>query len=226
MLFKTRGIVLNFVKYKESSIIVKIFTERFGLRSFIVNGVRSQRSKTNKIALYQPLTQLELVVYHKDNRDIDRISEARLFYTYQDIVFDFNKSSISIFLAEVLTKALKEEAENSLLFEFVTRSLQFFDQQEKAYENFHLVFLIKLAHVLGIAIHSPSELFEQVNHLHREDKRLEGFVEALLNCEYANFLPSNGKERSAVLKMLIQFFQLHLENFGEIRSLSILQELV
>jgi len=64
MLHHTEGIVLGSLKYKESSLIVKIFTNAFGMQSYVVNGVRSSKSQ-GKTALYQPLTLLDMVVYHK-----------------------------------------------------------------------------------------------------------------------------------------------------------------
>ena len=91
MLHKTKGIVLNFVKFKETSVIVKIYTEKFGLQSYIENGVRSSKSK-NKIALFQPLTQLELVVYHDPKKEINRISEIRCILPYKSIPFEIKKS--------------------------------------------------------------------------------------------------------------------------------------
>ena len=84
MLHKTRGIVFRFTKYGETSIIVNIFTELFGLQSYIVNGVRSASAK-NKIALYQPLTLLDLVVYHRENVNILRIKEVKCLHAYQTI---------------------------------------------------------------------------------------------------------------------------------------------
>ena len=69
MLYKTRGIALNYIRYRESSIIAKIYTEAFGIQSYIVNGVRSSKSKTNRIALFQPLTLLDMVVYHKSKEE-------------------------------------------------------------------------------------------------------------------------------------------------------------
>jgi len=81
MLHKTKGIVLNYIKYSDTSIIAKIYTEAFGLQSYIVNSVRSSKAK-NKIALFQPLTLLEMVVYHKNHQGLQRISEMRTAEPY------------------------------------------------------------------------------------------------------------------------------------------------
>ena len=76
MLHKTKGIVIGYIPYRESSIIVKLYTENFGIQSYIENGVRSAKGK-NKIALFQPMTLLDVVVYHNDKKDLHRISEIK-----------------------------------------------------------------------------------------------------------------------------------------------------
>ncbi|HEU5146219.1 MAG TPA: DNA repair protein RecO, partial [Chryseosolibacter sp.] len=109
MIFKTRGIVFRFTKFQETSIIVTIFTEQFGLQSYIVNGVRSKSSK-NKIALYQPLTLLNLVVYHRENANIERIKEISCLHPYRTLATDVRKSTLAIFINELLNKTVKEES--------------------------------------------------------------------------------------------------------------------
>src|SRR3954469_12504744 len=109
MLHKTRGVVFRFTKYGETSIIVNIFTELFGLQSYIVNGVRSKSAK-NKIALFQPLTLLDLVVYHRENANILRIKEVKCLRAYQDLTSDIKKSSIAMFINEILNKAVKDQS--------------------------------------------------------------------------------------------------------------------
>src|SRR6185369_5739782 len=138
MLHKTRGIVFRFTKYGETSIIVNIFTELFGLQSYIVNGVRSKSSK-NKIALYQPLTLLEMVVYHRENANINRIKEVKCFYPYQTIPVDIKKSALAIFINEVLNKTVKDESHAQDLCTFLMESLQALDQMTEKAENFHLL---------------------------------------------------------------------------------------
>src|SRR6185436_14709858 len=103
MLHKTRGIVFRFTRYGETSIIVTMFTELFGLQTYIVNGVRSKSAK-NKIALYQPLTLLDLVVYHKDNAPILRIKELQCAHPFQSLTEDVKKSTLALFLNELLNR--------------------------------------------------------------------------------------------------------------------------
>ncbi|MGB5930624.1 MAG: DNA repair protein RecO, partial [Cyclobacteriaceae bacterium] len=164
MLSKTRGIVLNFIRYKDTSIIVRIYTEAFGLRTYIVNGVRSSRGKSSKIAFYQPLTLVDLVVYNHDQRDIHRLSETRCSRTLQSIPFEPAKSCMALFITEMLVKVLKEEESNEELFRFIYHSVEMLDMMDSHYQNFHIQFLLKLSSFLGFGLTSEKEFFGQVHH--------------------------------------------------------------
>ena len=127
MISKTKGLVLSSIKYKESSLIVRIYTEEFGLRSYIVNGVRTARGK-GKAALYQPLTILDMEVYENKSKNIQRISEVKCHFPYKSIPFDVQKMTIAIFISEFLTKILRgEEDQNKGLYQFLEVSLMHFD---------------------------------------------------------------------------------------------------
>ena len=108
MLHKTSGIILHTVKYSETSLIVKIYTRDFGLQSYMVTGVRSKKSK-NKASLFQPLALVELEVSNTNKGSLQRISEINILHPYSDIPYNIVKSSIAIFLNEILYKAIKEE---------------------------------------------------------------------------------------------------------------------
>jgi DNA repair protein RecO (recombination protein O) len=124
MLHKTRGIGLSYLRYRESSIITKIYTEAFGIQTYIVNGVRSSKSKNNRIALFQPLPLLDMVVYHKNKEDtVHRISELKCYAPFHSIPFDVIKSSLALFITEILGKTLREEESNELLFRFIEESI-------------------------------------------------------------------------------------------------------
>src|SRR5688572_1047669 len=157
VIHKTKGIVFRFTRYGETSIIVSIFTELFGLQSYIVNGVRSASAR-NKIALYQPLTLLELVVYHRPNANINRIKEIRCIHPYQTITSDVRKSAIAIFLNELVNKTVKEESHASELCSFLVNSFISLDTIGERAENFHLLFMIRLSRLLGFGAFNTNEV--------------------------------------------------------------------
>ena len=219
MIFKTRGIVFRFTKFKETSIIVTIFTEEFGLQSYIVNGVRSKSAK-NRIALYQPLTLLNLVVYHRENANIERIKEISCLYPYRTLTTDVKKSTLAMFLNELLNKTVRDESHTAEIFEFLCQSLITLDTLEKGYENFHLIFLLKLCRYLGFGVYSLNEVLGG----RVADPETEKILNQLLTSEYDTPLVISNPERRALLDLLLKFYAEHMENLGEIKSVQVLKD--
>jgi DNA repair protein RecO (recombination protein O) len=222
MLFKTKGIVFRFTEYGEASIIVTIFTSQFGLQAYIVNSVRSASSR-NKIALYQPLTPLELVVYHKENATILRIKEVKCFHAYQHIFNDFRKSTISLFLNEILNKTVKEQSHAEELCDFLINSFIHLDLQTTNIENFHLIFLVRLSKYLGF---KPSGVEELMGGRVNPDIVEEGLLRELISANYADPITMSNVQRRNILDLLIRFYVNHSPNFGELKSLSVLREII
>ncbi|MFZ2906205.1 MAG: DNA repair protein RecO [Cyclobacteriaceae bacterium] len=221
MLHKTRGIVFRFTRYGDSSIIVTIFTELFGLQTYIVNGVRS-KSARGKIALYQPLTLLDLVVYYKENASIKRIKEVRCLYPYQTLQTDIRKSSIAMFVNEVLNKTVKEENHAHEVFGFLMMSLISLDDQKTGFENFHLIFLIKLSRYLGFGAHQVNDVMQGVF----TGKEEEEWIEKLLKAEYSTRLTWTNTQRRTLLDILLRFYTIHIDSLGEIKSVQVLKEVM
>lgn len=221
MIAKTRGIVFRFTKFGETSIIVTIFTEAFGLQSYIVNGVRSKSSK-NKIALYQPLTLLNLVVYHRENANIERIKEITCIHPYISLATDIKKSTLALFINELLNKTVKEESHAQQLFEFIFQSLITLDFMEKEHENFHLIFMLKLSRFLGFGVHHLNEVLGP----RITDEKSEIILEELIRAEYQTPPRITNEQRRILLDLLLKFYADHIENFGEMKSLSVLKEVL
>lgn len=230
MISSTKGIVLSFIKYKESSIIVRVFTEQFGLRSYIVNSVRSARAK-GKIALYQPLTLLELEVYENKNKNIQRISEVKCLSPYQHIPFEIAKMTIAIFISELLTKVLRDaEDENIELYNFLEETLLHFDAMTSSVGHFHLQFMLKLTVFLGFQPYDIEALLEQIEldtergvkfAFSMEDKKALNrlYIESYdVEIELATIV------KNAFLELVIRYYQLHEEHLGKLKSLIVLRE--
>ncbi|WP_205501598.1 DNA repair protein RecO [Rufibacter psychrotolerans] len=234
MLVKTRGIVLSFIKFKESSIIVRIYTEELGLQSYIVNSVRKKGS-ASRIALFQPFTLLDMVVYPSSKGGLTRISEYKCSHPFATVPYDIRKSSILLFLSEIVARTVREEEENRPLFEFLHHSILLFDQKQSGFENFHLVFLLQLAAYLGFGVSSAEEVITQVafeaggagtsgNNL-MQLQQLEPYLTELLQRMDDAHLP-NGRVRRELLHLLVRYFQLHVDQLGEIKSLPVLSEVL
>lgn len=228
MLHKTRGIVINYVRYRDTSIIAKIYTEKFGVQTYIENGVRSSKSK-NKIALFQPLTLLDLVVYHDEKKEVHRLKEIKCSYPYQSLPYTVEKSSIALFLNELLSKTLNEQIENPALFDFLYYSFLLLDEQKSGFENFHLQFLIKLASFLGFAPETADEIEKQFNEfsipIHLDDS-LQRLINQLIASNYNEAIPMNRSRRNQLLDTFLMFYRLHVDGLIEIKSLGILREVL
>ncbi|MBT2558671.1 DNA repair protein RecO [Hymenobacter sp. ISL-91] len=235
MLIKTRGIVLSHIRYRETSIIARIYTERLGLQSYLVNGVRKAKPP-GRIALFQPLTLLELVAYTSRNGGLTRLSEFRCAEPFRTLPYDVRKSSIALLLSEVVSRVLLEEEENEPLFTFLHDSVLAFDRQETGFENFALVFLLQLSHYLGFGAETGEEITTQVafatdaaagtnrgpTALRRE---FDQYLDELIRTPASASIP-NGRVRRELLGVLIRYYQLHVERLGDIRSLAVLSEVL
>jgi DNA repair protein RecO (recombination protein O) len=221
MLHKTRGIVFRFTKYSDSSIIVTIFTELFGIQTYMVNGVRSKSAKS-KIALYQPLTLLDLVVYYKENANIKRIKELKCLYQYQSLSTDIRKASIAMFMGEIVNKTVKDESHALEIFEFLLHAFVQLDQQEKDYENFHLIFLIKLSRYLGFGAHQPDEILGG----RMLDRTEEEILKTLTEADFTDVLVITNDQRRNLVEALVRFYADHLDSLGEIKSIQVLKDVM
>lgn len=239
MTVTTRGIVLKYYPYSESSIIVKIFTENFGLQSYMVRGVGSKRSKS-KPALFQPLNLLEFLTNHKENKSIQYLKEPAVSFHYQSIHVDTLKRSMLFFLSELLYKTIQEETPDKPLFEWLYNTLTWFDLTEKNVLNFHLVFMIQFSRFLGFYPKpeaGDTTLFfdlqegKFVPHQPAHPKYLSGkesgILLNLITCtfENSNSLNITTSERRTMIDHLITYYQLHVPGFGEIKSVEILKSI-
>lgn len=225
MLYKTRGIVINYIRYKESSIIARIFTEQFGIQAYIVNGVRTK--KGSKIALYQPLTLLDLVVYHKHNANLFRISEIKCREAFNNIPIDIKRSCIAMFFTEVLSKTIKGETEPNL-FNFIYQSILFLEHIEENYENIHLQFLLKLSKYLGFEPETEIEILNQIGQVPVENDIINepALLKALMVSDYNNGIKLSNSSRRKLLDIILRYYSLHVENFGEMKSVQVLKEVM
>lgn len=229
MLQKTRGIALSYIRYRETSIIARVYTEEFGLQSYIVNSVRTARSKNNRIALFQPLTLLDMVVYYKNDRDLHRLSEVKTSYPFQSLPFDVSKSTIAMFVTEMLNKVLKEEAGSPPLFRFLIDSVLFLEEACQHYENFHLAFLLKLSFFLGFGPENAREFDSQLrenSYPFLPDEEMETALNIMLRQPLGSPVKLARASRNDLLDALVAYYQIHLDSIGEVKSLPVLREVL
>lgn len=239
MYHKTRGVVLHTTRYSETSVIAKIYTEKFGLLSFLVKGVRSSKSKV-KASLMQPLTLLNMEVNYREARNLQFIKEFSRDYNFSSIPFDTLKTTVAMLLLEVITKSIREHEPNDEMFEFIYESFCVLDKDEKLNPDFHLLFLVNFTRYLGFA---PHENFSETNcyfemqegyftgSSSQKPTVLDKDESAVLNtllCTALYALPAHKisrTERKNMLRRLVKYYQLHIENFN-LKSPEILEEVL
>jgi len=238
MFEQTRAIVLNNLKYSDNSSITHFYTEKFGRLSVMIRHSKSKKSVSKKSVL-QPFFLLNLDIQYKQNREIQQCKEIVNLPVFNDIPFNIVKSSIVLFLAEFLTKVLKEEEANPSLFEFLHNSIQLFDQTEAGAANFHLMFLYELTKFLGFY---PENNYSKKNcYFNLRDGYYSGYIEseevsldkdysALLNSiAYKGFslldkIELSRNQRTKLLLALINYYKFHLPDVGKIKSLDVLNQ--
>ena len=240
-MIKTQGIVFRAMKYRETSLIVDIYTKELGLRSYLINGVRSSKAKQSGNIL-TAMSQLDLLVYDKHGADkLNRISEFKLTHFYQKIPFDVIRGMMGQLMIEVLKKCLKDEEGNSEMYTFVSEWFDFLDTTKEPISNLLIVFLIELAGTMGFAldIERPSKesyfdlregQFSMVvpGHSYYLDIAISQFLYQFIhsNKETAHEITISGKQRSILIDQLIIFYKFHVESFGELKSLEILRSIL
>ena len=238
MLVATEGIVLHYVKYGENSVIINMYTRDFGRQAYMLNISRGKKAK-NKAGILQPLFFVDLVAYQKDTREVQRIKEIKNQPVYQNIPFDIVKSTQAIFLAEMLSKTLREQESVPEMFNYIQNSLLFFDLAEEGVANFHLWFLFRLTEYLGflpdtkkvgfggwfdmrkgavVPFEPPHPFF-----MHKEATDvLSSLATSKIQDLAQHKIPKH--LRTYLTSKLVEYYQLHFEFLGEIKSLKVLQE--
>lgn len=240
MLHRTDGIILHTVNYSESSIIAKIYTREFGLQSYMISGARGKKSK-HRSALLQPLSLVDLVVSNSSKGGLHRITEINLLHPYVEIPYQVIKSSLLIFLNEILYKSLKEEHGDPELFDFLKNALLVLDLRQESCAAFHIYFMLQLSPYLGFAPQGqPDEQHPFFNlvegrftavipsHSHYLSENNCRLFYDLITAGFENFhlIPLTRSQRKELLQAVILYYQLHVPAFGELRSLSVLEEVV
>ncbi|MFT4644152.1 MAG: DNA repair protein RecO (recombination protein O) [Planctomycetota bacterium] len=234
MLIKTEGIILKTIKYRETSLIVKAYTASHGLLSFIINGVRTAKN-TNKAVLFQPLNFLDLIVYYKENKGLLHLKEYNFNFLYQDIPFNIIKSSIAIFMLEMLEHTLSEEEENEELYDFIKNAFVRLDLGDNRVANFHLDFLIDLMYFKGIqpqGKHSEKTPFFNIKEGEfTNEVNSFGYLSGIIASNFSSLLYKEEliltkTERKQLLDTLIQYYSTHIDNFRKVNSLDVLESVL
>ena len=244
MIHKTKGIVLRSIKFGETSLVVTMFTELFGVQSYLVNGVRSPTKKgAAKANLFQPSAILDLVAYHNEFKNLQRLKEFRWAYLYRCILSDVKKNAVALFMIELLGKCLKQPEANAELFYFIEDALHHLDKaNDIVTANFPLYFALHLATFFGFRI--ADEYAENIHYLdlaegqfiktqpkhsHYLQDREAATVSHILKIMQPQELEQlvlNQEMRRRITHALEEYYSLHIPDFGVMKTLPVLREVM
>jgi DNA repair protein RecO (recombination protein O) len=243
MTHKTKGIVVRTTKYGETSLIVVIYTALFGIQTYIVNGVRSSKKTSTKANHFQPAAILDLVVHHQENKTIHRIKESGWSILYQHVLSNVVKNCIALYITELLHKCLKQPEKQQALYDFVEDVLLYLDIADMATAaNLPLYFTVHLPQFFGFnmqdnegALHQIIDLKEGyfVAEIPQHTHYLQG-ANALITAQLLktmhpadlNQIKLNQSTRRYLLQRYHEYYALHVSEFGQIKTLSVLYEVL
>ena len=234
---QSRAIVLRQIKYSETSLILKIYTEKEGLLSFIAKGVRGKKGKLRS-AQFQPLNLIDLSYREARKSELRQINETKVIEPFTDLPFNPVKRTIAMFMAELIQSAIKEQEPNAKLFDFLYNSIHWIDLSKESYNHFHLLFMMKFTKHLGFypMLDGQKEaryfdlqqgVFSRGAPAHRyfiDSEQLSAWKQLInVKLETINSLLFSNSLKRKLLQTMMLYYKLHLIHFKELNSHHILQ---
>lgn len=244
VLHTTKAVILRTVKYGETSLIVSAYTELYGLQSYIVQGVRTSSKKgAGKANYFQSGSMLELIVYHHDLKNLQRIKEFKWSYLYEQVFADVIKNSVLLYMVELLQKCVKQPENNPDLFYFIEDALMQLDKaSETVTANFPLYFALHLTNFFGFQLNTEdADKYDILDlqegnfvpgypqHVYYVDGKTVELIRELLKAMQPHELteiPMNYLQRRQLLETLETYYALHIPEFGKLKTLPVLQQIM
>ena len=235
--YKARGIVLGTLKYGEKGLIVHMLTDVCGRQSYMIQGIRPT-AKGSRAALLQPMFAVEFEGLQSPKMSMHRLKDLAPGIVLQSTPFDVRKSTMALFMAEVLYRLIRDNELSHDLFDFVWASVLALDALDEGVANFHLWFLANLSRPLGFSPdneyiegawldirdgHFTTHALIPSMALSPENARI---LHDMLECDvrYLGEIGLNRTERVAFLEAMLKYYAYHLDSIRSVESLRILQE--
>lgn len=237
MVVATKAIVFSAIKYSEADLIAVCYTEAAGIKTYLLRNILKSKKGKMRASHFQPLTQLEIIADHKNKGTLEYIKDAKIFYPYQTLHTDIIKSSLVMFLSEMLKNCIREEEVNQELYLFLENSLQWLDQNEEV-ANFHIYFLLQLSIFLGFYpdtsnieenyFNLEAGIFQSLDQENKclEGPQIESFKKILnVNIKTLNTIKLSKDERKELLNLVLSYYSFHIQGYHRPKSLLVLNQL-
>lgn len=232
----TKAIVFSSLRYGDTSLIVRLYTEALGLQSFMLKGILGRRKGKIRPGLFQPLTQLEVVAVPSRAGKLGYLKDAGIGVPYVSMHSEVRKSTVAMFLSEILSESIREESPNPPLYSYLQHSLEWLDHHQHV-ANFHIFFMLGLCRYLGFY---PDQEDQDAPYFDLQEGAFTRYpnLNPVLSGEnlflFKTFLGTKfdkvdrirmtSEQRKELLGSLVEYFQIHLQGFRKPRSLAILDE--
>ncbi len=237
MLISTKAIVFSAIKYSEADLIVSAFTEKAGIKSYLLRNILKAKKGKIKASYFQPLSQLEIIADHKNKGTLEYIKEVKIYRPYNTLHTNILKSGVVMFVSEILKSSIKEEEANEDLYAFLEHALNWLDGNSEI-ANFHIFFLLQLSGHLGFypdasRMECPYFNIIEGNFQENSDSNycLEGnYIEdfkRFFNSSFSEIstIKLNRERRLEVLNLLLSYYRFHIQGFQNPKSLAVLNQL-
>lgn len=236
---KTKAIVLRTVKYGESRIIVDLLTREAGRVSMVCQLTKSGKGKIKK-QLLQPMTMLDVAFDYRKNISLQHFQDLRIGQVYRSLLFDPYKLSITLFLAEFLIYATRDETDNRQLYDFIETSLLWLDNADGGFANFHLVFMLRISLFIGFYPNLDDYhegcwfdlregCFTPLRPTHNDclkpDEAARMRTIMRMSLDNMHLFRMSRVERNRCAEIILYYYRLHQSDFPELRSIEVLKEL-
>ena len=231
--FKSEGIVLSSLKYSETSLILDIYTKQHGLGSYIVSGVRKQKSRTANV--YHPMNIIDMVAY-TSGESLSRIKEASYAYMYQKLDRDVISAAVGTYVIELVRNAIQDKEPDERLYSFIRGTLLSLDSGSHAISTLPYQFAIRLAEYMGFQMQDnyseESPYFDLssgqfVSALTSDSTVLDGTLSTVMHqlMNGVQTISLTKQDRAFLLDKLMSYYELHIDNFKPLRSIPVLRSI-
>lgn len=238
---QVQALVLRSFPQGERNLILRLYTREYGRMSFIVTAAQSGKKGGVSRSLFQPLNLLALTFQVSRKSDLHRITEAQMLFHFQAMGQEPVKNCLVLFIAEFLQQVISDQGEgDQALFDFLKEAIFRLNQSAAPLANFHLALLMRLLDYMGLspALRRDHErYFDLLRGSYADQEPWHShFIQGLLleqwqmlqSCSWDQVqewdLP--GKQRQELLTALLDYYRLHVYDFGTLRSRSILREVL